>query len=55
MSTPVSWDEVETAAAGESTLRFEAADVLERVAAQGDLFAEVLSVEQRLPKNADVD
>ena len=55
VSTPVSWDEVEAAAAGESTLRFDAADVLERVGAHGDLFAEVLSVEQRLPKNADVD
>ncbi len=49
VSTPVSWDEVEAAAAGDAELRFEAADVLERVADVGDLFAPVLDVEQHLP------
>ena len=49
VSTPVSWDEVEAAAAGEAELVFEAADVLARVTEQGDLFAPVLTLEQRLP------
>ena len=39
VSAPVTWDEVEAAADGEP-LAFEAADVLERVAEVGDLFAE---------------
>jgi bifunctional non-homologous end joining protein LigD len=54
VSTPVAWAEVE-AAAGGSPLSFEAADVLERVAEHGDLFAEVLSLEQPLPLGADAD
>ena len=49
VSTPVSWDEVEAAAAGDLDLRFEAGDVLERVADMGDLFEPVLTVEQTLP------
>ncbi len=49
VSTPVSWDEVEACADGDVELRFEAADVLERVREQGDLFADVLALEQRLP------
>ena len=49
VSTPVSWDEVDDAAAGGAELRFEAADVLERVADVGDLFAPVLALEQHLP------
>jgi bifunctional non-homologous end joining protein LigD len=48
VSTPVAWDEVESAAEGESDLRFEARDVLERIEAHGDLFAPVLTREQRL-------
>lgn len=50
VSTPVTWDEVERAAAGDVALRFEAADVLARVDEYGDLFADVLRVEQRLPR-----
>ena len=50
VSTPVSWDEVEAAAEG-APLSFEAADVLARVADHGDLFADVLAVEQRLPES----
>jgi DNA primase len=39
VSAPVTWDEVEVAAAGRSeVLRFGPRDVLERVAAAGDLF-----------------
>lgn len=49
VSAPVSWDEVEAAAEG-ATLSFEAGEVLDRVDARGDLFAEALTVEQRLPE-----
>jgi bifunctional non-homologous end joining protein LigD len=49
VSAPVSWAEVETCAGGGVELRFEAAAVLARVEAHGDLFAPVLTVEQRLP------
>ena len=49
VSTPVTWDEVEEAAAG-ADLSFEAADVLERVEEHGDLFAPTLKVKQKLPK-----
>jgi bifunctional non-homologous end joining protein LigD len=49
VSTPVTWDEVQRCADGETDLVFEAADVLGRVEALGDLFAEVLTVEQVLP------
>jgi bifunctional non-homologous end joining protein LigD len=51
VSTPVTWPEVEHAArTGKAdSLVFEAADVLARVARDGDLFAPVLSLRQRLP------
>jgi len=49
VSTPVSWDEVQACADGRDPLVFEAADVLARVDQQGDLFADVLTVEQELP------
>ena len=49
VSTPVSWDEVESCADGEIELRFEAGDVLQRVAELGDLFAPVLEMCQQLP------
>ena len=49
VSTPVDWAEVEAAAAGEDPLVFEAADVLDRVAERGDLFAPTLVEVQRLP------
>ena len=49
VSTPVTWDEVTAAADGDVELTFTADAVLERVEAYGDLFAEVLTVEQRLP------
>ena len=49
VSTPVAWDEVEACAAGEIELRFTSDDVLERVAAMGDLFEPVLTTEQQLP------
>lgn len=54
VSTPLLWEEVERAAAGDaeastSPLSFTADDVLERVADHGDLFAPVLTVRQQLP------
>ncbi len=52
VSTPVTWDEVDAAAAGDADLRFEAADVLARVDALGDLFAPTLTLRQELPQPA---
>jgi bifunctional non-homologous end joining protein LigD len=51
VSTPLAWSEVETCldAGDPDLLRFEHDAVLGRVAEQGDLFAEVLSLRQRLP------
>ena len=49
VSTPVSWDEVEACAAGDVVLRFTSDDVLVRVEQHGDLFAEILTLEQALP------
>lgn len=48
VSTPVTWDEVESAAGGE-ILSFEAAEVIDRVASKGDLFAPVATLVQELP------
>jgi bifunctional non-homologous end joining protein LigD len=52
VSTPVTWDEVEAAADG-APLRFDVADVLARVDELGDLFADVLTVQQHLPNVPD--
>ncbi|HEX9260247.1 MAG TPA: non-homologous end-joining DNA ligase, partial [Acidimicrobiales bacterium] len=49
VSTPVTWAEVELAAAGRADLRFEMSDVLARVTEHGDLFAPVLTDRQELP------
>ena len=48
VSTPLTWAEVEAAAAPQD-LAFTSADVLERVAEHGDLFAPVAALEQSLP------
>jgi bifunctional non-homologous end joining protein LigD len=48
VSTPVTWDEVEAAADG-AALSFEAAEVLARVEAHGDLFADTTTSVQHLP------
>ena len=52
VSTPVAWEEVEAAVEREDPglLVFEMGDVLRRVAHSGDLFAEVLALEQELPR-----
>ena len=52
VSTPVDWDEVAAGADGSAELRFETDDVLERVAARGDLFGPVLELRQDLPSKA---
>jgi bifunctional non-homologous end joining protein LigD len=51
-STPVRWEEVEeTLAKGDpDLLRFEAPQVIERVEKDGDLFAPVDKLKQKLPK-----
>lgn len=49
VSTPVTWDEVEAAAAGTAGLKFTWREVLDRVEAHGDLFAETLTRQQQLP------
>jgi bifunctional non-homologous end joining protein LigD len=51
VSTPLEWEEVEAALEGgdAEALVFDHAEVLERVAAKGDLFAPLLSEEQQLP------
>ncbi len=48
VSTPVTWDEVETG--DPDQLRFTAPDVLNRVERLGDLFRPTLELEQSLPK-----
>ena len=53
VSTPVTWDEVAHGAKqrrGTKRLTFGYADVLDRVERDGDLFAEVLTVQQELPQ-----
>jgi bifunctional non-homologous end joining protein LigD len=52
VSTPVTWDEVAEAAEGDNDLRFLWTDVLDRVEEIGDVFAPVLTTEQRLPAAA---
>jgi bifunctional non-homologous end joining protein LigD len=48
VSTPVTWEEVEACRRAED-LTFDSDAVLDRVEEQGDLFAEVLTLQQRLP------
>ncbi len=52
VSTPVTWEEVEYAAKKEDadSLVFEAKDVLKRIERDGDLFAPVLELRQKLPQ-----
>jgi bifunctional non-homologous end joining protein LigD len=55
VSTPVWWEEVEAAVevADAGLLVFEMGDVLERVARYGDVFADVLTLRQRLDQGRD--
>jgi DNA primase len=52
VSTPVTWDEVERTLKKNdaSLLVFESHQVLERVEKNGDLFARLLTLKQKLPK-----
>ena len=49
VSTPLTWDEVSDIADGEP-VAFTSDEVLERVATLGDLFADVQTLEQELPR-----
>ncbi|HEX6488904.1 MAG TPA: non-homologous end-joining DNA ligase [Candidatus Dormibacteraeota bacterium] len=55
VSTPVTWDEVESClnSGDPADLVFEAEAVLDRVDKQGDLFASVTKLKQKLPKDLD--
>ena len=52
VSTPVTWEEVESAVGDDDAgkLTFGPDDVLDRIAEKGDLFAEVLELKQELPE-----
>ncbi|MCW2955362.1 MAG: polymerase LigD polymerase domain [Thermoleophilia bacterium] len=52
VSTPVTWEEVETTSRGsdQEALRFETADVMARLAEHGDLFEPVVKQRQQLPR-----
>ncbi len=56
VSTPVTWDEVEQALKKKDAklLVFESKQTLERVEKMGDLFAPLLSLQQKLPKLAGI-
>jgi bifunctional non-homologous end joining protein LigD len=49
VSTPLTWDEVSDCASGEA-LTFTSAEVLARVGSVGDLFSEVQTLQQQLPR-----
>ena len=49
VSTPLTWEEVEAGAADEHDLSYDLDDVLARVEQHGDLFADVLTLNQELP------
>jgi bifunctional non-homologous end joining protein LigD len=49
VSTPVTWDEVSRAVKKKRSLSFEVKEVIRRVEKYGDLFAPVLSLQQKLP------
>lgn len=61
VSTPVAWEEVadavraKNAAKTAAKLSFEAKDLLKRVEKQGDLFAPVLTLKQKLPSLAALE
>ena len=52
VSTPLAWEEVESALADQDPddLVFESDEVLERVGERGDLFEPVVRLEQQLPE-----
>jgi bifunctional non-homologous end joining protein LigD len=50
VSTPVTWEEVSACSGRGDELRFTSDEVLARVDTRGDLFADVLTIEQELPR-----
>lgn len=50
VSTPVTWEEVAAGARGSDPLVFDSETVLKRVENRGDLFAPVLTLKQKLPR-----
>lgn len=52
VSTPLEWDELEVALRKRkaSSLVFESQDVIKRIKSKGDLFADVLTLKQKLPE-----
>jgi bifunctional non-homologous end joining protein LigD len=52
VSTPLAWDELEAALKKRNVkgLTFTAPQVVDRVAAHGDLFSPVLTLKQKLPR-----
>jgi bifunctional non-homologous end joining protein LigD len=56
VSTPVTWQEVEsTLNEGAAPLEFTSDAVLKRVEKQGDLFAPLLTLKQRLPSLRSIE
>jgi bifunctional non-homologous end joining protein LigD len=53
VSTPVTWEEVETAWKKKKPLAFKYDETLARVEKLGDLFAPVLTLKQKLPKSVE--
>ena len=49
VSTPVTWNEIAAAAKKKTPLVFESEEVLRRLKKMGDLFADVLTLKQKLP------
>jgi bifunctional non-homologous end joining protein LigD len=49
VSTPVTWEEVETAIKKKKRMSFEAGEVIERIESLGDIFSPVLTLKQKLP------
>jgi bifunctional non-homologous end joining protein LigD len=56
VSTPVTWQEVEsTVNKGSAPLEFTSEAALQRVEKQGDLFAPLLNLKQRLPSLRSIE
>ncbi len=50
VSTPVTWEEVTACSRGGERLAFDADAAVRRVEANGDLFAPLLKMKQKLPR-----
>jgi bifunctional non-homologous end joining protein LigD len=55
VSTPVTWEEIDSTVRRENPLSFTTEQVLKRVAVHGDLFAPVLTLRQKLPPASEVE